>query len=114
VLALISLRKCSIKGLPFNLLEFYCSINNCPTTTTTMPPKKDAGTKGSGGAASKSSSGDKGDKKSKAGDNEDVQRDQKLQAILLADSFTKTFRPVTWWVTCNRLHMIIVPCVQDG
>ena len=27
---------------------------------------------------------------------EDIKRDQKLQAIVLADSFMKTFRPITW------------------
>lgn len=32
--------------------------------------------------------------KKKSGD-DDVKRDQKLQAILLADSFTTTFRPLT-------------------
>jgi hypothetical protein len=27
---------------------------------------------------------------------EDLKRDQKLQAIVLADSFMKTFRPISW------------------
>lgn len=64
-----------------------------------MPPKKDS----SGGAGGGQSKGQgkqtqKPAKSSGGGDNEDVQRNQKLQAILLADSFTKTFRPVTWFV----------------
>lgn len=34
-------------------------------------------------------------KQTKAQPSEDVKREQKLQAIILADSFSKTFRPVT-------------------
>lgn len=40
-------------------------------------------------------------KKEKSGkktsyDGEDLKREQKLQAIVLADSFMKTFRPISW------------------
>ena len=48
------------------------------------------------GPSTKSKSSSSGGGKSKGGDAEDMMREQKLQAILLADSFTKTFRPITW------------------
>ena len=38
---------------------------------------------------------EKGVKKG-ANDSEELKREQKLQAIVLADSFMKTFRPITW------------------
>jgi hypothetical protein len=65
-----------------------------------MPPKKEKD-QGSGGGSKGGKSAEKPEKKSKGGDNEDVQRNQKLQAILLADSFTKTFRPITWYYFIN-------------
>ena len=34
--------------------------------------------------------------KKTAADGEDLKREQKLQAIVLADSFMKTFRPISW------------------
>ncbi len=47
-----------------------------------------------------------------ANDNEDVRRDQKLQAILLADSFEKTFRPVTWEVPKVLMPLVNVPLLE--
>ena len=38
----------------------------------------------------------KGAAKDSGGDQSELKREQKLQAILLADSFSKTFRPITW------------------
>ena len=34
--------------------------------------------------------------KQSGGGNDDVKRDQKLQAIVMADSFARTFQPITW------------------
>ena len=44
--------------------------------------------------------------------NEDVKRDQKLQAVLLADSFTKTFRPITWNSPKVLLPLVNVPMLD--
>lgn len=59
--------------------------------------------KGSGGGGGKPEGGGKSSSSSSrkkgggdAGGEEDLKRDQKLQAIVLADSFMKTFRPITW------------------
>jgi hypothetical protein len=55
--------------------------------------------KGGGGRAAEGgkSSSSSSRKESRAGaGEEDLKRDQKLQAIVLADSFMKTFRPITW------------------
>jgi translation initiation factor eIF-2B subunit epsilon len=46
------------------------------------------------------------------GGNEDAKRDQKLQAILLADSFSKTFRPVTWEKPKVLLPLVNVPMLE--
>ena len=51
----------------------------------------------------------------KKGGNEvdfDMKRDQKLQAILLADSFTKTFRPITWEKPKVLLPLCNVPMID--
>jgi translation initiation factor eIF-2B subunit epsilon len=56
----------------------------------------------------KSSSG----KKNEGGGGEDSKRDQKLQAILLADSFTKAFRPVTWEKPKVLLPLVNVPMLE--
>lgn len=50
--------------------------------------------------------------KSGADANEDVKRNQKLQAILLADSFTKTFRPITWHIPKVLLPLVNVPMLD--
>lgn len=42
-------------------------------------------------------------------DGEDLKREQKLQAIVLADSFMKTFRPISWEkpkVTTLRMYCL--------
>lgn len=46
------------------------------------------------------------------GGNDDTKRDQKLQAILLADSFTRTFRPVTWETPKVLLPLVNVPMLE--
>ena len=43
---------------------------------------------------------------------EDVKRDQKLQAILLADSFTVTFRPITLECPKVLLPLVNVPMLD--
>ena len=55
-----------------------------------------------------------GSKKSGGGgfDNEDMKRDQKLQAILLADSFARTFRPITWESPKVLLPLVNVPMLE--
>lgn len=49
-------------------------------------------------------------KQSKA--NEDVKREQKLQAIILADSFSKTFRPITEENPKVLLPLVNVPMLD--
>jgi len=41
-----------------------------------------------------------------------LEREQKLQAILMADSFTKTFRPVTWEAPKVLLPLVNVPMLE--
>lgn len=43
---------------------------------------------------------------------EDVKRDQKLQAILMADSFTVTFRPITLECPKVLLPLVNVPMLD--
>jgi hypothetical protein len=58
----------------------------------------------------------KGGKQNKANkqnfEAEDVNREQKLQAILLADSFTKTFRPVSLETPKVLLPLVNVPMLE--
>lgn len=54
----------------------------------------------------------KKEKTNKKGDNEDEKGDQKLQAIVLADSFTKSFRPITWKRPKVLLPLVNVPMLQ--
>lgn len=61
------------------------------------------------GRKEKSSIGKKGDNAAGA---EDSKRDQKLQAILLADSFSKSFRPVTWEKPKVLLPLVNVPMLE--
>lgn len=76
--------------------------------------KKEKGERGGGG---KTDHGDEGKpRKAKdrdeSGGNDDTKRDQKLQAILLADSFTRTFRPVTWETPKVLLPLVNVPMLE--
>jgi hypothetical protein len=66
------------------------------------PPKKEkqqqnnpAGKKGAQNQPKQQQQQQQKPKQTKAQPSEDVKREQKLQAIILADSFSKTFRPVT-------------------
>ena len=61
------------------------------------------------GRKEKSSVGKKGDNTAGV---EDSKRDQKLQAILLADSFSKSFRPVTWEKPKVLLPLVNVPMLE--
>ena len=44
--------------------------------------------------------------------NDDVRREQKLQAILLADSFSKTFRPITLETPKVLLPLVNAPMLE--
>lgn len=46
------------------------------------------------------------------GNEEDVKRDQKLQAVLLADSFTQTFRPITLETAKVLLPIVNIPMID--
>jgi hypothetical protein len=50
--------------------------------------------------------------RTKTSDTDDVRRDQKLQAILLADSFTTTFRPITLDCPKVLLPLVNVPMID--
>jgi hypothetical protein len=52
------------------------------------------------------------DKEPKKNDFEDMKRDQKLQAILLADSFKKTFRPMTYESPKALMPLVNVPMIM--
>lgn len=43
---------------------------------------------------------------------EDMKRDQKLQAVILADSFSKTFRPITLECPKVLLPLVNVPMLE--
>ena len=47
----------------------------------------------------------------KGGENEDVKRGQKLQAILMAVSFTKYFRPISYIKPKVMLPLVNVPMI---
>jgi choline kinase len=49
---------------------------------------------------------------SKKNDFEDMKRDQKLQAVLLADSFKKTFRPMTYESPKALMPLVNVPMIM--
>jgi len=54
-----------------------------------------------------------GKKKSKGGGgHEDVKREQKLQAIVMADSFCRTFQPLTWERPKVLLPLVNVPMLE--
>lgn len=63
-----------------------------------MKVKRFSGTNHRFGSVHQSSAMGKKDKGSvkKSSDGEDLKREQKLQAVVLADSFMKTFRPISW------------------
>ena len=50
--------------------------------------------------------------KKKPSENEDVKREQKLQAILLGDSFTTSFRPLTYMQPKLLLPLVNVPMLM--
>ncbi len=50
--------------------------------------------------------------KKAADSQDDVKRDQKLQAILMADSFEKSFRPITWERPKVLLPLVNVPMLE--
>lgn len=54
----------------------------------------------------------KKDKKSSKKGDEDIKRDQKLQAILLADTFRGTFNPITWDMPTVLLPLINIPMLE--
>lgn len=56
--------------------------------------------------------GPKAKKESNAQDANDVKREQKLQAILLGDSFTKSFRPITWECPKVLLPLVNIPMLE--
>lgn len=53
-----------------------------------------------------------GKKISKNVGNEDVKRDQKLQAIVLADTFKGYFNPITWNTSTMLLPLVNVPMIE--
>ena len=58
------------------------------------------------------SSSKKDSKPSKRGGDEDIKRDQKLQAILLADTFRGKFNPITWDMPTVLLPLINIPMLE--
>ena len=50
--------------------------------------------------------------KSKKSGDDDIKRDQKLQAILLADTFRGTFDPVTWDMPTVLIPLINIPMLE--
>lgn len=54
----------------------------------------------------------KKDKRSSKKGDEDIKRDQKLQAILLADTFRGTFNPITWDMPTVLLPLINIPMLE--
>ena len=81
--------------------------------------QKQGSNPGKGGSAQKqgkgggqTSSKPKAAKAPRADASEDVKRDQKLQAILLADSFTVTFRPITLECPKVLLPLVNVPMLD--
>ena len=112
--------------MEFLLLEFYVgfgSLFNINMSTNTkkqqsqqaQAPKKPSQKADKGGSAhqqnQKSKSQTKSTKAPQDG-GEDVKRDQKLQAILLADSFTTTFRPITLECPKVLLPLVNVPMID--
>lgn len=60
-----------------------------------------------------SKSKEKSSKPAKGGNAvEDLKREQKLQAIIMADSWSKTFRPVTWEKPKALLPLVNVPMLE--
>lgn len=79
-------------------------------------PKK--GTKGAEKGSNPKQQGNKqaGGKQNKASNNneasEDMKRDQKLQAVLLADSFSRNFRPITLECPKVLLPLVNIPMIE--
>jgi hypothetical protein len=51
-------------------------------------------------------------KSQSGGESEEIKQDQSLQAILLADSFEKSFRPITWESPKCLLPLVNVPMID--
>ena len=71
-----------------------------------MVKKEATKTAAGGGSAGKKKTGEGG------GGGDDAKREQKLQAILLADSFSKSFRPITWENPKVLLPLVNVPMLE--
>ena len=54
----------------------------------------------------------KNNKKSSKKADEDIKRDQKLQAILLADTFRGTFNPITWDMPTVLMPLVGIPLLE--
>ena len=46
------------------------------------------------------------------GDDDELKRDQKLQAILLADTFRGSFNPITWDMPTVLLPLLNIPMLE--
>lgn len=79
-----------------------------PQTKPSGAEKSGGGGAGAGGKAGRQ----QGKAKPSPDLNDDVKRDQKLQAILLADSFSKTFRPITLECPKVLLPLVNVPMLE--
>eukprot|EP00981_Chlorochromonas_danica_P012587 scaffold5178_cov229-Ochromonas_danica.AAC.3 len=79
-----------------------------PQTKPSGAEKSSGGGGGAGGKAGRQ----QGKAKPSPDLNDDVKRDQKLQAILLADSFSKTFRPITLECPKVLLPLVNVPMLE--
>ncbi len=55
---------------------------------------------------------EKNTKKDKVEGGEEIKRDQKLQAILLADSFKGIFNPITWEMPNVLMPLINMPLLE--
>ncbi len=77
-------------------------------------PKKGGGKGGEKGGNPKQQAKQGGGKQPKpSNDNaEDVKRDQKLQAVLLADSFSRNFRPITLDCPKVLLPLVNIPMID--
>lgn len=51
-------------------------------------------------------------KQNNQNNNDDVKREQKLQAVILADSFTSTFRPVSIHTPKVLIPLVNVPMIE--
>jgi hypothetical protein len=75
-------------------------------------PDKSAGAGGAGKGKQQQQQQAKSKPKPAAVENEDVKREQKLQAVLLADSFNKAFRPITLECPKVLLPLVNMPMME--